>query len=119
MRVRRGDIVLVDYPYSDRTGSKVRPCLVVQSDHNNSRLDDTILVTITSRTRLAAIEPTQLAIDVTTPAGRQSGLLFASAIQCENILTVDSGFVVRRIGSLPVDVMQQVNDCLRAALAIP
>jgi mRNA-degrading endonuclease toxin of MazEF toxin-antitoxin module len=38
MRVRRGEVVLVDFPFSDRTGSKVRPCLVVQNDANNSFL---------------------------------------------------------------------------------
>ncbi|MCI0486973.1 MAG: type II toxin-antitoxin system PemK/MazF family toxin [Blastocatellia bacterium] len=32
MNARRGDIVLVDFPYSNHTGSKVRPALVVQSD---------------------------------------------------------------------------------------
>jgi hypothetical protein len=42
MRVSRGDIVLVDYPFSDRTGSKVRPALVVQADHLNHRITDTI-----------------------------------------------------------------------------
>lgn len=119
MRVTRGDIVLVDYPFSDRTGSKVRPCLVVQSDHNNHRLDDTIVVTITSRTRQAGAEPTQLLIDVSTPAGQRSGLLFTSAVQCENILTVDCGFVFRKIGALPSDTMLQVNGCLKMALAIP
>jgi mRNA-degrading endonuclease toxin of MazEF toxin-antitoxin module len=30
MTVRRGDIVLADLPYSDRTGSKTRPALVIQ-----------------------------------------------------------------------------------------
>jgi mRNA-degrading endonuclease toxin of MazEF toxin-antitoxin module len=30
MSFSRGDIVLVDYPFSDRTGRKVRPALVVQ-----------------------------------------------------------------------------------------
>lgn len=44
MKVQRGDVVLVDYPFSDRTGSKVRPCLVVQADYNNTRLDDTIVI---------------------------------------------------------------------------
>jgi mRNA-degrading endonuclease toxin of MazEF toxin-antitoxin module len=29
MNVRRGEVVLVDFPYSDHTGSKVRPALVV------------------------------------------------------------------------------------------
>lgn len=119
MNASRGDVVLVDFPFSDRTGSKVRPCLVVQNNSNNQRLDDTIVVTITSRTRYVAAEPTQLLIDVTTPAGRQSGLLFTSAVLCENILTVDASFVLRKIGDLPPDVMQLVNDCLKAALAIP
>jgi hypothetical protein len=27
MKVRRGEVVLVDFPYSDTTGSKVRPAL--------------------------------------------------------------------------------------------
>ena len=48
MKVRRGEVVLVDFPYSDTTGSKVRPALVVQADTLNQRLDDTILALITS-----------------------------------------------------------------------
>ena len=32
MKVRRSEVVLVDFPYSDHTGSKVRPALVVQAD---------------------------------------------------------------------------------------
>lgn len=119
MKVDRGDVVLVDYPYSDRTGSKVRPCIVVQNDHNNQRLDDTIVVTITSRTQYAATEPTQFLIDVSTPAGQQSGLLFTSAVQCENILTVDGGFIVRKIGTLSADAVLELNDCLKVSLAIP
>ena len=54
MMVQRGDVVLVDYPYSDRTGSKFRPCLVVQNDLNNQRLDDTILATISRTSRAQA-----------------------------------------------------------------
>jgi mRNA interferase MazF len=117
MNVRRGDVVLVDFPYSDRTGSKVRPCLVVQDDRSNQRLDDTIVVTISSRTQHAN-EPTQLPIDLATPAGRQSGLLFSSTVQCGNILTVDCDFVLRKIGTLPPDAMQQASDCLKEALGI-
>lgn len=118
MKVKRGDVVLVDYPYSDRTGSKVRPCLVVQTDRNNQRLQDTIVVMITSRTHLAGSEPTQLLIDISTADGQQSGLLFNSAVQCENILTIDTSFVRRRLGNLSATVLRQIGDCLRAALDI-
>ena len=118
MKVSRGDVVLVDYPFSDRTGSKVRPCLVVQGNRNNQRLDDTIVVTITSRTQFASAEPTQLLVERKTAAGRQAGLLFDSAVQCENILTVDLQFIRRKIGALPPDAMRQVGDCLKAALEL-
>ncbi len=118
MKVQRGDVVLVDYVYSDRTGSKVRPCLVVQNDSNNARLDDTIVVTISTNTRLSRTEPTQLLVDLNTPVGRQSGLLHTSAVQCENILTIDCQFVFRKIGVPPADAMDRVNDCLKASLAL-
>lgn len=117
MKVRRGDFVLVDDPHSDRTGSKVRPCLVVQNDRNNQRLADTIVVTISSRAQHVT-EPTQLLIDLLTPAGNQSGLLFTSAVRCEIILTVDCNFILRKIGTLPPDAMLRVEDCLKQALAI-
>ncbi len=117
MKVRRGDVVLVDYPFSDRTGSKIRPCVVVQSDLNNERLDDTIVVTVSSRSQQTG-EPTQLLVDLATPAGQESGLLFTSTIQCSNILTVDCDFILRKIGTLAPDAMSRVNDCLKAALGI-
>ena len=46
--MNRGDVVIIDFPYSDRTGSKVRPSLVVQSDMLNPIRDDAILAIITS-----------------------------------------------------------------------
>ncbi|MGA7495828.1 MAG: type II toxin-antitoxin system PemK/MazF family toxin [Isosphaeraceae bacterium] len=46
--MKRGDVVIIDFPYSDRTGSKVRPSLVVQSDTLNPIRDDSIRAIITS-----------------------------------------------------------------------
>ena len=44
--MRRGEVVEVDWPYSDLTGSKKRPAVVVQADFLNSLIDDTFLVQI-------------------------------------------------------------------------
>lgn len=46
--MKRGDVVEVDWLYSDQTGSKLRPAVVVQGDFLNGIIDDTILVQITS-----------------------------------------------------------------------
>ena len=47
MSVQRGDVILVPVPFTSGVGGKVRPALVVQSDHNNQRLINTIIAVIT------------------------------------------------------------------------
>lgn len=98
MRVSRGDVVLVDYPFASGTGSKVRPALVVQSDLNNAKLQNTIIVQITSRTRFAS-QPTQLLLEANSELGRQAGVLRDSAISAENIYTVRQDGIRRLIGA--------------------
>jgi mRNA interferase MazF len=71
--MKRGDVVLLDYPYADGSGSKVRPVLIVQNDRDNQRLTNTIVALITKNVSRVH-EPTQLRIDVSTPEGQQSGL---------------------------------------------
>jgi mRNA interferase MazF len=114
MKVSRGDVVLVDYPFSDRTGSKVRPALVVQSDTLNHWITDTILAAITRSTHRASA--TQLLIDISTPDGARTGLRQNSMIQCENLLTYDQRLVIARLGELSPTLMQHVAVCLHVAL---
>lgn len=114
MKLSRGEIVLVDYPFSDRTGSKVRPALVVQSNSLNHKIDDTILAAISRSTHRAS--PTQLFIDIATPDGATSGLRQNSMVQCENLLTYDQRLVIVTIGRLSAPLMRQIDDCLRKAL---
>jgi mRNA interferase MazF len=117
MRVRRGDIVLLPIAFTTGGGAKLRPALVVQSDHNNVRLNDTIVAIITKTTHRATTEPTQLLIDINTPEGRQSGLLHTSAVKCEHLDTVSMADISRIIGSLPPAAMARIEGCLKAALA--
>ena len=118
MKVSRGDIVLVDYLFSDRTGSKLRPCLVVQNDADNQRLDDTIVAAISSNTSRASYRTTQVIISVANSKGQQSGLLNDSAVQCENIVTIDRQFVKRKIGTLAGTSLSEVDQALKTALAL-
>jgi mRNA interferase MazF len=118
MNVRRGEIVLIDYPYTTGAGTKVRPVLVIQNDRDNQRLLNTIVVQITSVTR-RALAPTQLLIELATAAGQQSGLRQNSVVNCVNLLTVDKDKILRKLGSLPDSAIESVNTCLKAALELP
>jgi mRNA interferase MazF len=118
MRVQRGDVVLLPITFTTGGGGKLRPALVVQSDHNNARLNATIVAIITKTTHRATTEATQLLIDVNTPEGRRSGLLHTSAVKCEHLVTVSMADINRVIGSLPPATMRRIEGCLKAALAI-
>src|SRR5262249_32895136 len=118
MNVRRGEVVLVDYAYAAGGGAKVRPVLVIQNDRDNQRLLNTIVAQITSVTR-RALEPTQLLIEIATAEGQRSGLRQDCVVKFVNLLTLDKDRILRKLGSLPDSLMQKVNHCLKAALALP
>ena len=113
--MKRGDVVRIDWPYSDRTGSKVRPAVVVQADALNMRLADTMLALVSRTSRAAGV--TEVVVD---PALEPSyGLRFVSVVSCNNILTVDRAFVMHTLGQLSPITMQKIDDCLRTAFGIP
>ena len=116
--MRRGDIVIVAFPYVAGGGGKNRPALVVQCDRDNQRLSNTIVEMVTGNTRYAQTEPTQLLIDPSTPDGKPSGLSYPSAVKCGNLYTIDQRDVIATIGSLPPLLMAQVATCLKAALEL-
>lgn len=113
--MKRGDVVLFDFPFSDRTGSKLRPAVVVQADVLNQSIDDTILALVT-RTRRGG--PTELLIDVATPDGKQSGLFHTSVVDCKNLLTSDQQFIYTKLGVLSGSLLPQLDDCLKSALGL-
>jgi len=115
MKVSRGDVVRVDWPFSDRTGSKTRPALVVQADILNGRIADTILVLI-SRTQ-RGVGMTEVLIDPAVET--QSGLRYASVASCNNLLTIDQSLIVQIIGHLSPATMHQIDDRLKTAMDLP
>ena len=115
MNIRRGEVVLVDYPYT-AGGAKVRPALVVQNDRDNARLRNTIVAQISSNTSRVH-EASQLLIELAKEPG--CGLKRDSAGICTNLLTLDKDDVLRVLGALSPASMARVGDCLKAALELP
>ena len=113
--MNRGDVVLVDWPFSDRTGSKLRPAVVVQADFLNGLIDDTVLVQITSTAH--GIPGTEVPLDPAQETA--SGLLHVSVASCMNFLTADPDSIDQTIGYLSAAAMQQIEDCLKKVLELP
>ena len=116
--MKRGDVVIVPFPFQDRPGEKVRPAVVVQNDADNQRLANTILAMITGNLDDAG-QATTVLVDPHTPDGVGSGLAGPSLIKCYNLATVRQRRVVHVIGQLSNVLILRVNDALKAALQLP
>lgn len=113
--MRRGDVVEVDWPYSDMTGSKKRPAIVVQADFLNGLIDDTIVVQVTSTRH--GLPGTEVMLDPAVEIA--SGLRRVCVASCTNILTMDQAILLRSIGSVSDAILQQITDCLKTVLELP
>ena len=113
--MNRGEVVEVNWQFSDLTGSKRRPAVVVQADYLNGLIDDTILVKITvSR---FGIPGTEVAIDPAVETA--SGLSKVCYASCKDILTRDQTLVLRTVGVLSDAALRQIEGCLKQVLGIP
>jgi mRNA interferase MazF len=113
--MNRGDIVIVDWPYSDLSGSKLRPAVVVQADFLNGLVDDTVYVKVQSQRY--AIPGTEVELD---PAAETlSGLKHLCYASCKDLLTREQARVHHALGVLSDAAMRQIDACLRTVLEIP
>src|SRR5262249_48103487 len=113
--MNRGEVVLVDWPYSDLTGSKLPPAIVVQAEYLNGLLDDTIYVKVTGRSY--GIPGTEVQID--PAAETASGLLKISYASCKDLLTRDQTLIHHNLGVVSDAIMQQIENCLKKVLELP
>lgn len=108
----RGEIWWANLP--DPVGSQPgyrRPILIIQDDiFNQSRINTVIVVIITSNTQLAEAPG-----NVLLPR-EASGLPKDSVANVSQIFTVDKTFLVERIGTLPDNLQEEVDEGLRTIL---
>ena len=108
----RGDVVLLDFPFAEGGGSKVRPALIIQADDISSI--HTIVAQITSaRQRML---PSRLLVDPSVEIG--SGLKMPSLIVCEQLYTIRKDRIIATLGGLSRPTMILVGQCIKKATGL-
>jgi mRNA interferase MazF len=105
----RGDVILVSFIFTDESGTKQRPAVVVSSDEYHRDRKEAIVAAITSQINR------QLVGDYLLVDWQSAGLLFPS-VATGIIRTVKQELINRRLGSLSLPDMQIVDSKLRNIL---
>ncbi|MDJ0733194.1 MAG: type II toxin-antitoxin system PemK/MazF family toxin [Nostocaceae cyanobacterium] len=104
----KNDIILVRYPFSDLSSSKVRPAVVVNAPHVSQ---DIFIVPLTSKT--TSLLPGEFILTEWSAAG----LNVPTAVK-RGLYTVDKSLVVAIIGKLADSDSEQLEESLRSWLGI-
>ena len=94
---RRGDVLLVRFPNSDRQTFKKRPVLVVQNENVPTHFGQTIVAPITSNQK--RMSPAMMPVKHGSPECSAMGLLQDSVINLETLTALQSREIEKRIGS--------------------
>ena len=108
MSFSKGDVVLVPFPFTDLTQTKLRPAIVLyaQSEGEN------ITLCFISSQNLDCLSRDEFIIDVTHPEFSNTGLKSGSKVKVSRIVTIDRTLIQRKLGGLGVELTADLNRIL-------
>lgn len=117
MTYKRGDIVLVPFPFTDLTRQKARPAVVISPQSFNASSPDVILVAISSRLPTTSGEM-ELIIRHDTAEFKSTGLRVSSVVRTAKLVTMKQSPVYRTLGKLDDRTIEEVDERLARAVGL-
>jgi mRNA interferase MazF len=101
-----GEVVLVPFPFTDQSGAKKRPAVVVSSSGYNANRRDLVIMAITSQVRTPPGFGEALVAD-----WQAAGLIKPSVLK-PVFTTIEQGLVVRTMGTLSVNDLRTLREAV-------
>ena len=109
----RNDVVLVNFPFTDSAGDKMRPALIVGRDTQR----DVTVAFITSRTTEFS-SSNECVLHQSDPEFRDTGLRTASLVRLDKLATLHRSIVRRRLGRIGQRTQDSIDKALRYCLQL-
>ncbi|NEQ43434.1 MAG: type II toxin-antitoxin system PemK/MazF family toxin [Leptolyngbya sp. SIOISBB] len=112
--VVKGSIVLVNFPFTDLSQTKLRPAIILWIDPAGN---DVIVCAITSQ-KTDQVSDGELLLKSTDPEFSKTGLRVTSKARITRIATLNRQLVVRQLGDLGKYQHQQLNTLMTQAFQL-
>lgn len=112
--MKRGKIVLTPFPFTDLTGNKVRPALIVSTNLRTG--GDVILAFISSVFNQSALSPTDETLLKTSADFAATGLKVDSVFKMDKLATVERSIILGEIGEVTANLQTRIDAKLKIAL---
>ncbi len=107
----RGDVVLVNFVFTEGTGTRRRPVVLISSAAYQKGREEAIVVAVTSNTDRILLG------DHLISDWRGAGLLYPS-VATGIIRTIKQSMIFRKLGSVPAADLESISNMLRLSLGL-
>jgi mRNA interferase MazF len=114
MPVSKGDIILVPFPFTDLSQTKLRPAVVLWAD---SKGQDVTLCFISSQ-KVETLAANEFVIAANDPQFSMTGLKITSKVRVTRIVTLERRMLRRRLGKLSDQLIEHLDQILRQAFQL-
>ena len=111
--MKKGDIVLVKFPFTDLSNIKLRPALVLSPLGNEG---DVVLVFISSQ--IHKKESIDISLKQDDKDFSKTGLKKESIIKTRKLMTLNQKIILGKIGTLPQEKIEELEGKLREYLQL-
>jgi mRNA interferase MazF len=108
---KRGEVWMVNFnPGRDSEQQGIRPCLIIQNDIGNQFASTTIVAGITTTLK-------KYPVTILIEEGK-AGLKKNSMVNLSQIFTIDKERLIKRLGKLEENKIQEVDEALKLSLGL-
>ena len=111
IKCKYGDIVLVNFGFSEGVGFKKRPALIVSSEAYNTNRQEVIILAVTSNVDRLLLGDTKIS------QWKEAGLLYPSLVTGIT-RTVKAGMIFRKIGEVSKGDLNKVEENIKKIIGI-
>ena len=102
---RKGDVVLIPFPFTDLSTAKKRPALIVSSNWYNLKRNDVIVMAISSQIPSSISKDEYL---LSTKDQETAGIPKQSIIKLGKVVTINQNLIRKSLGKLPEHTIEDV-----------
>ena len=104
MKINQRDMILLPYPFSDQTGIKVRPAIVISNNNYNKNSDDCLVVPLTS-----VIKQNPYSILISQEDLASGKLIKPSQVQVNKIFTIEKTSVIMKFAVINTQTFNKIK----------
>ena len=111
--LKRGDIVLVPFPFTDLSREKVRPAVVISAKND-------VDISVAFISSVIPEEPTEadFVLLESHPDFSSTGLKRSSIFKMDKVLSLERSIILRRLGKVPPSIQKELDIKLKIAFGI-